>query len=88
MKKMWAGRTAGASAALADDFNSSIHIDSKMYRHDIKGSMAHAAMLSAKGIISPADADAIIGGLEGILADIDSGKLEISPDAEDFHMFV
>ncbi len=88
MKKMWAGRTAGASAALADDFNSSIHIDSKMYRHDIKGSMAHAAMLSAQGIISPADADAIISGLEGILADIDSGKLEISPDAEDIHMFV
>ena len=88
MKKMWAGRTAGASAALADDFNSSIHIDSKMYRHDIKGSMAHAAMLSARGIISPADADLIIGGLEGILADIDSGKLEISPDAEDIHMFV
>ena len=85
---MWAGRTAGASAALADDFNSSIHIDSKMYRHDIKGSMAHAAMLSARGIISPADADLIIGGLEGILADIDSGKLEISPDAEDIHMFV
>ncbi len=88
MKKMWAGRTAGASAALADDFNSSIHIDSKMYRQDIKGSMAHAAMLSAEGIISSEDADLIISGLEGILADIDSGKLEISPDAEDIHMFV
>ena len=88
MKKMWAGRTAGASAELADDFNSSIHIDSKMYRHDIKGSMAHAAMLVQKGIISEADADAIIEGLEGILSDIDSGALEISPDAEDIHMFV
>ncbi len=88
MKKMWAGRTEGASAALADDFNSSIHIDKIMYRQDIKGSMAHAAMLSAKGIISSADADLIISGLEGILNDIDSGKLEISPDAEDIHMFV
>ncbi len=88
MKKMWAGRTAGASAALADDFNSSIHIDKIMYRHDIKGSMAHAAMLSAKGIISSADCDLIISGLEGILCDIDSGALEISPDAEDIHMFV
>ncbi len=88
MKKMWAGRTAGASAALADDFNSSIHIDKRMYRHDIKGSMAHAAMLSAQGIISSADADLIISGLEGILSDIDSGVLEISPDAEDIHMFV
>ena len=88
MKKMWAGRTLGASAKLADDFNSSIHIDSKMYRHDIKGSMAHAAMLAEQGIISEADADAILEGLEGILADIDSGALEISPDAEDIHMFV
>ncbi len=88
MKKMWAGRTAGASAKLADDFNSSIHIDSKMYRHDIKGSMAHAAMLGARGIISDADAEKIIAGLEGILVDIESGALEISPDAEDIHMFV
>lgn len=88
MKKMWAGRTLGASAKLADDFNSSIHIDSKMYRHDIKGSMAHAAMLAEEGIISGADADLIISGLEGILKDIDSGTLEISPDAEDIHMFV
>ncbi len=88
MKKMWAGRTAGASAALADDFNSSIHIDSRMYRQDIKGSMAHAAMLAARGIISSDDADAIISGLEGILDDISSGKLEISEDAEDIHMFV
>ncbi len=88
MKKMWAGRTVGASASLADDFNSSIHIDSKMYRHDIKGSMAHAAMLAERGIISGEDADKIISGLEGILSDIDTGALEISPDAEDIHMFV
>ena len=85
---MWAGRTLGASAKLADDFNSSIHIDAKMYRHDIKGSMAHAAMLEEQGIISGDDAEKIIAGLEGILADIDSGALEISPDAEDIHMFV
>ncbi|MBQ8689685.1 MAG: argininosuccinate lyase [Clostridia bacterium] len=88
MKKMWAGRTLGASAELADDFNSSIHIDSKMYRHDIKGSMVHADMLARTGIISEADADAIIAGLEGILNDIDSGALAISPDAEDIHMFI
>ena len=47
MEKMWAGRTAGQTSALADDFNSSIHFDSRMYRQDIKGSMAHAAMLAA-----------------------------------------
>ena len=87
-EKMWAGRTAGKTDLIADDFNSSIHIDSVMYRQDIKGSMAHAAMLSECGIISHADADKIIEGLESILTDIDSGALEISPDAEDIHMFV
>ena len=86
--KMWAGRTAGATSKVADDFNSSIHIDSVMYRHDIKASMAHAAMLAECGIISDEDTDKIIAGLEGILSDIDSGALTISPDAEDIHMFV
>ena len=46
MAKMWAGRTSGVTDSLADDFNSSIHFDSKMYKQDITGSMAHAAMLS------------------------------------------
>ena len=87
-EKMWAGRTAGAVSRLADDFNSSIHIDSVMYRQDIKGSMCHAAMLAEQGIISSADADEIIAALEGILSDIDSGALEIDPEAEDVHMFV
>ena len=53
MAKMWEGRFAKALDQQADDFNSSIHFDSRMYRQDIKGSMAHAAMLSAKGIIRP-----------------------------------
>ena len=60
MAKMWAGVTDGATAKIADDFNSSIHFDSRMYRQDITGSMAHATMLAAKGIIGKADADAII----------------------------
>ena len=55
MEKMWAGRTDGAVSAVADDFNSSIHFDCKMYRQDIRGSMEHALMLSAKGIISNAE---------------------------------
>ena len=76
MAKMWAGRTAGETDRLADDFNSSIHFDSRMYAEDIKGSMAHAAMLGAKGIITKEEADTLIGGLAGILADLDSGKLE------------
>ncbi len=86
--KMWAGRTAGATDKLADDFNSSIRFDQRMYRQDIEGSMAHAAMLGAKGIITQSEADTLIDGLDKILADIDSGALEINPDAEDIHMFV
>ncbi len=87
-EKMWAGRTAGATDQLADDFNSSIRFDSRMYRQDITGSMAHAAMLGAQGIITAAEADILIAGLEQILADLDSGALEIDPGAEDIHMFV
>ncbi len=86
--KMWAGRTAGATDSIADDFNSSIHIDSVMYKQDIKGSMAHAAMLAECGIIENTDAEKIINTLEGILKDIECGTLEIAPDAEDIHMFV
>ena len=88
MEKMWAGRTAGNTSAMADDFNSSIHIDSRMYREDIKGSMAHSAMLAEVGILTAAEADAIIEALEGILNDIDSGALAIDMNAEDIHMFV
>ena len=88
MKKMWAGRTDGVSAKLADDFNSSIRVDSKMYRQDILGSIAHAEMLSKMGIITKEDKEILVGGLSGILEDIESGALEISMDAEDIHMFV
>ena len=88
MAKMWAGVTDGATAKIADDFNSSIHFDSRMYRQDITGSMAHAAMLAGKGIISQADADCLIKGLEEILKDIESGALTIDMECEDIHMFV
>ena len=88
MAKMWAGRTDGATEKIADDFNSSIHFDSRMYRQDITGSMTHAAMLAAKGIITQADADTLIEGLTGILQDIDSGALVIDMTCEDIHMFV
>ncbi len=88
MEKMWAGRTAGTLDKEADDFNSSIHFDSKMYKQDICGSMQHAAMLAAQGIISLPDSNTIIDGLQSVLDDIESGKLEIDLDAEDIHMFV
>jgi len=88
MAKMWAGRTDGTTEKIADDFNSSIRFDSRMYRQDITGSMAHAAMLAAQGIITQADADSLIDGLSGILEDIDGGVLAFDPDCEDIHMFV
>ena len=88
MAKMWTGVTDGVTDSIADDFNSSIHFDSRMYAHDIRGSMAHAMMLSLCGIIAEDDANAIISGLEGILDDINSGKLAFDMSAEDIHMFV
>ena len=88
MEKMWAGRTAGQTSALADDFNSSIHIDSRMYKEDIKGSMAHAAMLAEVGILQAEEADTIIATLKEISDDIESGRLDIDMNAEDIHMFV
>ena len=88
MAKMWAGRTDGVTEKIADDFNSSIHFDCRMYEQDITGSMAHAAMLAAKNIITQEDADQLIAGLEDILADLGSGKLAIDMECEDIHMFV
>ena len=86
--KMWAGRTDGVTSKLADDFNSSIHFDSRMYRQDITGSMAHAAMLGAKGIITQQEAEQIIDGLSQILIDLESGSLAFDMECEDIHMFV
>ena len=88
MAKMWVGRTDGVTDKLADDFNSSIKFDSRMYRQDILGSMAHASMLGVKNIISNTEAEAIIDGLDGILKDLESGALEIDYSCEDIHMFV
>jgi len=88
MAKMWAGRTDGATEKIADDFNSSIRFDCRMYRQDITGSMVHAAMLAQQGIIGTQDAEQLIAGLEQILADLDSGKLAIDMECEDIHMFV
>ena len=85
---MWSGRFSKELDSIADDFNSSIHFDSRMYAQDIKGSLAHASMLAKQGIITESDFDLIADGLEGILADIAAGNLEIDMRAEDIHMFV
>ena len=88
MEKMWSGRFLKELDSVADDFNSSIHFDSRMYAQDIKGSMAHASMLAKQGIISESELDEIISGLSSILDDLNGGKLEIDMRAEDIHMFV
>ena len=85
---MWAGRFSKEIDSRVNDFNSSIKFDARMYRHDIKGSIAHATMLGECGIIDINESKKIIDGLNGILADIDSGALEFDPNAEDIHMFV
>ena len=88
MEKMWAGRFAKELNKEADDFNSSIHFDCKMYKQDITGSMKHATMLAMQKIITDDDCDKILDGLQSILDDLDSGALKFDMDAEDIHMFV
>ncbi|MDD2955578.1 MAG: argininosuccinate lyase [Oscillospiraceae bacterium] len=85
---LWAGRFSKEVDAKVNDFNSSISFDCRMYAQDIKGSCAHAAMLAKQGIISAGDAEKIVEGLGGILADLESGALSFDPNAEDIHMFV
>ena len=85
---MWAGRFAKSLDSKADDFNSSIRFDCKMYKQDIIGSIAHAEMLAKQKIISVDDCQTIIDGLSSILEDIESGALEFDMSCEDIHMFV
>ena len=88
MEKMWAGRFAKSLDSKADDFNSSIRFDCKMYKQDIIGSIAHAEMLAKQKIISDEDCLSITNGLSSILEDINSGLLEFDMACEDIHMFV
>ena len=88
MKAMWAGRFQKELSAEVNDFNSSIPFDAWMYRQDIAGSLAHAAMLAAQGILTKQEAAAIAEGLAAIREELDSGALAIDPEAEDIHMFV
>lgn len=88
MAKMWAGRTDGTTDQVADDFNSSIHFDCRLFEEDITGSIAHASMLKKQAIIPAEAADHIIEELKVILSDLKSGRLEIDLSCEDIHMFV
>ncbi len=87
-QQMWAGRSKKALNSRVNDFNSSISFDKRMYKVDIKGSIAHATMLGEAGIIDKSESEKIIAELKNILADLESGALEIDMEAEDIHMFV
>jgi len=84
--KLWGGRFEKNTSQLVDAFQNSIKFDWRMYKQDIKGSIAHARMLGFKGIIPQKDADLIIHGLQEILKDIETGKVEFKEEAEDIHM--
>ena len=86
--KLWSGRFGKDTDALVNELNASISFDQRLYKEDITGSMAHAAMLADRGIISREDTDAIIQGLRGILADAEAGKIAFTADNEDIHMNV
>lgn len=88
--KLWGGRFTKETDQLVQNFNESLSFDQKFYRQDIRGSIAHVTMLARQGILSQEDKDQIIQGLEGILADLDSGALVISADSgyEDIHSFI
>ncbi len=88
MAKLWAGRFGKETDLEVNDFNSSISFDCRLYKEDITGSMAHAAMLGKQGIIAKDEADRITEGLQGILQDIENGTIEFSQEYEDIHMNV
>lgn len=87
-KKMWDGRFSKETDKAVNDYNSSISFDYRLYKQDIKGSIAHATMLGDKNIITKDDSTLIVDGLSRILLDIESGKLMFDKNAEDIHMFI
>ena len=86
--KMWAGRLSGDVDEGLNRLNQSIGFDSRMFEEDIQGSMAHATMLGAVGVLEEEESRKIVQGLEQILQDLKEGRLAIDPQAEDIHMFV
>ncbi|NKN37065.1 argininosuccinate lyase [Agrobacterium sp. a22-2] len=84
--QMWGGRFASGPAAIMEEINASIGFDKKLYAQDIRGSLAHAAMLAHQGIISAEDKDKITGGLNTILSEIEAGTFQFSRQLEDIHM--
>ncbi|MCI8374210.1 MAG: argininosuccinate lyase [Lachnospiraceae bacterium] len=88
MAQLWGGRFTKETDRLVYDFNASVSFDKRFYRQDIRGSMAHVRMLAKQGILAEGERDVILSGLEGILADVENGRLEIGEQFEDIHSFV
>ena len=88
MAQLWGGRFTKETDKLVYNFNASISFDKKFYKQDMEGSMAHVRMLAKQGILTEGERDAILAGIQGILADVESGKLEITDEYEDIHSFV
>ena len=88
MAQLWGGRFTKETDQLVYNFNASISFDQKFYKEDMEGSMAHVKMLAAVGILTEDERDQILEGLQGILSDVESGKLEITSEYEDIHSFV
>ena len=86
--KLWGGRFTKEENQLVHEFNESLSFDQRLYRQDIEGSIAHVTMLAKQGIVTGEDRDAIIGGLKGILTDIENGTLKFTKEHEDIHSFV
>lgn len=86
--KLWGGRFTKETDQLVHNFNASLSFDQKLYRHDIKGSIAHVTMMEKQGMITERDGALIVSGLRGILADLDSGRLVFTPEHEGIHSFV
>lgn len=88
MAQLWGGRFTKETDQLVYNFNASITFDQKFFHQDVRGSIAHVTMLAAVGILTEQERDTIIQGLEGIVADVDAGKLKITSEYEDIHSFV
>jgi argininosuccinate lyase len=88
MAQLWGGRFTKETDQLVYDFNASIRFDRRLYAEDIRGSIAHVMMLARQNILTEAEKEDIIEGLEGILSDVENGKLSISEKYEDIHSFV
>ncbi len=88
MAQLWGGRFTKETDQLVYQFNASISFDKRFYAQDIRGSIAHVMMLARQGILTDTEKEKIIEGLEGILSDVDNGRLEITEQYEDIHSFV